>query len=175
MERADNIMGGRIFSSLVPGVLGILGVIIANFPVSILGGLVPPPLLAFMPLYFWAMVRPDLMTPFWAFVLGILQDLLTGGPPGVWAAAFLAAYFLIDRQRDILASLSGIGAIAGFAVAALTACITASLIVGLYYWHMPPVAAMLVQFAVTVLFYIPGVVLLGIVHRRLVGPYRSDF
>ena len=58
------------------------------------------------------------MTPFWAFVLGILQDLLSGGPPGVWAASFLAAYFLIDRQRDILAGLSGIGAIAGFAVPA---------------------------------------------------------
>jgi len=41
-------------------------VIVANFPVSLLGGLVPPPLLGFMPLYFWAMVRPDLMTPFWA-------------------------------------------------------------------------------------------------------------
>ena len=175
MERAGNIMGGRILSSIVPGALGILGVIVANFPVSVLGGLVPPPLLAFMPLYFWAMVRPDLMTPFWAFVLGILQDLLSGGPPGVWAAAFLAAYFLIDRQRDILAGLSGIGAIAGFAVSALAACLTASLIVGFYYWHRPPIAPMLEQFAMTVLFYIPGVFLLGIVHRRLVGPYRSDF
>ncbi len=175
MERAGNIMGGRLLSSIVPVVLGILGVLIANFPVSILGGLVPPPLLVFMPLYFWAMVRPDLMTPFWVFMLGILQDLLSGGPPGVWAASFLGAYFLIDRQRDMLAGLSGIGAIAGFAVSALTACVTAYVIVGLYYWHLPPLAPMMVELAMTVLFYIPALFALGVVHRRLVGPYRSDF
>ncbi|MGZ5960566.1 MAG: hypothetical protein ACXWLE_05710 [Rhizomicrobium sp.] len=168
-------MGGRLLSSIVPVVLGILGVVIANFPVSILGGLVPPPLLVFMPLYFWAMVRPDLMTPFWVFMLGILQDLLSGGPPGVWAASILGAYFLIDRQRDMLAGLSGIGAIAGFAVSALTACVTAYVIVGLYYWHLPPLAPMMVELAMTVLFYIPALFALGVVHRRLVGPYRSDF
>ena len=175
MEHAVNIMAGRFLSSIVPVTFGILGVVIANFPVSLLGGLVPPALLVFMPLYFWAMVRPDLMTPFWAFVLGILQDLLSGGPAGVWAASFLAAYFLIDRQRDMLAGLSGIGAVAGFAVAALTACLTAYAIVAVYYWHLPPAAPMLLQLAMTVLFYIPGVVLLGFVHRRLVGPYRSEF
>jgi rod shape-determining protein MreD len=168
-------MGGRLLSSIVPVALGILGVVVANFPVSILGGLVPPALFVFMPLYFWAMVRPDLMTPFWAFVLGILEDLLSGGPAGVWAAAFLAAYFLIDRQRDMLAGLSGIGAVAGFAVASSTACLTAYAIVALYYWHLPPAMPMLLQLAMTVLFYIPVAVMLGSVHRRLVGPYRSDF
>jgi rod shape-determining protein MreD len=175
LERAGSIMGGRFLSSIVPVALGILGVFIANFPVSVLGGLVPPPLLVFMPLYFWGMVRPDLMTPAWVFVLGILQDLLSGGPPGVWAASFLGAYFLIDRQRDMLAGLSGVGAIAGFAVSALAACVTAYAIVTLYYWHFPPLATMLVQLAMTVLFYIPAVFVLGIAHRRLVGPYRSDF
>lgn len=175
MEHAGNIMGGRFLSSSVPVALGVLAVIVANFPVSILGGLVPAPLLVFMPLYFWAMVRPDLMTPFWAFALGILQDLLSGGPPGVWAASFIGAYFLIDRQRDMLAGLSGIGAIAGFAVAALAACLTATVIVGIYYWHLPPIAPMLLQLGMTVLFYIPAVVALSFVHRRLVGPYRSDF
>ena len=168
-------MGGRVLSSLTPVALGILGVLIASFPVSVLGGLVPPPLLVFMPLYFWAMVRPDLMTPFWAFALGVFQDFFSGGPPGVWAASFLAAYFLIDRQRDVLAGLSGIGAIAGFAVATLSACVTAYVIVALYYWHLPPVAPLLVELAMTVLFYIPAVFVMGVVHRHIVGPYRSDF
>lgn len=175
LERAGNFMGGRVLSSIVPVALAILGALISNFPVSVLGGLIPPPLLVFMPLYFWAMVRPDLMTPFWVFVLGILQDLLSGGPPGVWAASFLGAYFLIDRQRDMLAGLSGVGAISGFAVSALSACAAAYVIVALYYWHFPPLAPMLVELAMTVLFYIPAVFVLGIVQRRLVGPYRSDF
>lgn len=175
MERTSSIMGGRVLSSIAPVGLGILGALIANFPVSFLGGLVPPPLFVFMPLYFWAMVRPDLMTPFWAFALGVFQDFLSGGPPGVWAASFLAAYFLIDRQRDMLAGLSGIGAIAGFAVAALSACVSAYIIVAFYYWHLPPVAPLLVELVMTVLFYIPAVFVIGVIHRRVVGPYRSDF
>jgi rod shape-determining protein MreD len=166
-------MGGRFLSSITPAALGIFGVLLANFPVSFLGGLVPPPLFVFMPLYFWAMVRPDLMTPFWAFALGVLQELMFGGPQEVWATR--SSPLLPDTDRNILAVLSGVGAIAGFAVAALAACICAYVIVGFYYWHLPPVAPLLVELAMTVLFYIPAVFVIGIVHRRLVGPYRSDF
>ena len=49
----------------------------------------------------------------------MLEDLFSGGPPGVWAASFVAAYALVDRQRDTFAGLSGIGAILGFAAAML--------------------------------------------------------
>ena len=175
MERAGSIMGGRILSSIVPVTLAILGALIANFPVSLFGGLLPPPLLVFMPLYFWAMVRPDLMTPFWVFMLGVLEDFLSGGPPGVWAASFLAAYFLIDRQRDMLASLSGAGAIVGFAIAALAACGTAYGIVCVYDWQILPLAPVMAELAITVFVYVFAVFVLGGIHRRLVGPLRSDF
>ena len=39
------------------------GRFVANIPVSLVGGLLPPPLLALMPVYFWCLVRPDLMPP----------------------------------------------------------------------------------------------------------------
>ena len=175
MERAGNLMGGRFLSAIIPVGLGILGVMIANFPVSFLGGLVQPPLLVLMPLYYWAIVRPDLMSPFWIFALGVLQDLFSGGPPGVWAASFLATYALIDNQRDILASLSGVGAIVGFAVCAMLACGCAYVIVALYYWHLPPLAPTMAEVAVTVFLYVFAVFLLGGIHHRLVGPLRSDF
>src|ERR1700684_1414915 len=122
-------MSSRFLSAIVPVLLGILGALAANFPVSFLGNLVPPPLLSFMPLYFWAIVRPDLMTPFWAFMLGLLEDFLSGGPPGIWAASYVAAYAFIDNWRDMLAGLSGVGALAGFAFAALVAVASAYLIV----------------------------------------------
>lgn len=175
MERVANIMSWRILSNLIPVTLAILGVLVANFPVSFLGGHVAPPLLGFMPLYFWAIVRPDLMTPFWAFFLGVLEDLLSGGPPGVWAASFLAAYALIDRQRDMLAGLSGVGALVGFAIAALTACISAYAIVSILNWTLLPLAPVMGELAVTVILYTFAVFILGGIHRRLVGPLRSDF
>ena len=174
MERAGNPMGGRLLSSVTPAALGVLGALIANFPVSFVNNQVPPPLLSFMPLYFWGIVRPDLMTPFWAFVLGVLEDFLSGGPPGVWAASYLAAYAFFDRQRDMLAGLSGIGALTGFAVSALIACASAYVIVDLYHWQIQPAAPLMAELAMTVAIYVLAVFVLGAIHRRVVGPLRSD-
>ncbi len=175
MERMSTIMGSRIIASAIPATLAILGVLIANLPVSFLGGIVPPPLLGLMPVYFWCLVRPDLMPPFWALIIGLLEDVLSGGPPGVWAVSFVVTYAAIDRQRDAFAGLSGLGAILGFATAAAIACATAYGVVALYYWRMPPLAPVMGELAMTVFFYLPGAVFLGLVHRRLVGPLRSDF
>ena len=173
MERS--FTGNRIVASVIPVTLAILGGLIANTPVSFLGGIVPPPLLGLMPVYFWCLVRPDLMPPFWAFAIGLLEDILSGGPPGVWAVAFVVTYAAIDRQRDAFAGLSGLGAILGFATAAALACACAYGVVAFYYWRLPPLAPVMGELATTVFFYLPVVAFLGLVHRRLVGPLRSDF
>jgi rod shape-determining protein MreD len=172
MERASVMVGG-FFAGIVPFACGIVGALLANLPVSFTSGLLPPPLLALMPVYFWCLVRPDLMPPWAAFVLGLVQDLLSGMPPGVWAASFIAAYALLDRQRDSFASLSGLGALLGFGVAAFVANICAYLLVALYFRHWPPLAPMLGLLIVTVVLYVPCVFVLGIVHRRLVGSART--
>jgi len=173
MERA--IMGSRILASVIPVSLAILGVLIANLPVSFLGGIVPAPLLGLMPIYFWCLVRPDLMPPFWAFAVGILEDMLSGGPAGVWTLSFVVTYALVDRQRDAFAGLSGLGAILGFATAAAVACASAYWVEALYYWRLPPLAPVMGELAMSVVFYVPAAMFLGLVHRRLVGPLRSDF
>jgi rod shape-determining protein MreD len=174
MERVGSIMSSKLLSSMVPVLFGVLGVLAANLPISFLGGWVPPPLLSLMPVYFWCLVRPDLMSPGWAFAIGVLEDIMSGGPPGIWAASFVATYAVIDRQRDAFAGLSGWGAVLGFATAALVACGTDYLIVGVYYARLVPLAPYVKEFFVTVLFYVPMAFMLGFVHRRLVGPLRSD-
>ena len=173
MERI--LIGNRITAAIIPVSLALLGVVVANMPVSFLGGIVPAPLFGLMPLYFWCLVRPDLMPPFWALVIGVLEDLLSGGPPGVWAVAFVATYALLDRQRDMFAGLSGFGAIMGFATASAFACANAYLVVAVYYWRIPPLAPVMGELAMSVIFYLPVVIVLGFVHRRFVGPMRSDF
>ncbi len=91
MERLGFSASGMM-AATVPFLCGAIAVAFANLPVSVLGGLVPPPLLALMPVYFWCLVRPDLMPPAAAFAIGVLEDLFSGGPPGVWGASFVAAY-----------------------------------------------------------------------------------
>src|ERR1700760_3194551 len=124
-DSARLLMGAKVIAALVPFVCGLLGVIFSNIPVTLFGGLVPPPLLGFIPIYFWCLVRPDLMTPAAAFAIGILQDVMSGGPPGIWTLSFVVAYAVIQRQRDAFAGLSGVAAVLGFATAMLIVCAVA--------------------------------------------------
>lgn len=171
-------LGFSIFSALgatLPFLCGVLGAVIANMPVSILGGLVPPPLLAFMPVYFWCLVRPDLMPPPAALALGALEDLLCGGAMGVWALAFIAGYAFADRERDAFAGLSGFGAALGFAAAMLLVATTAFIIVAVTQNRLPPLEPVVLMVVMSVLLYLPVLSLLNLMHHRLIGPLRSEF
>ena len=164
-----------LFAAVVPVFCGLLGAVLANMPVSLSGGTVPPPLLAFMAVYFWCLVRPDLMPPAAAFAVGLGQDLLCGGPPGLWTASFIAAYALLDRQRESFAALAGVGAILGFALAMLVVSGAAYLIGWFYFGRLPPVTPLVLQLAVSVVCYIPVLPLLNGIQHRIVGPLRSEF
>jgi rod shape-determining protein MreD len=173
-DRARLMTGARVLSALLPVTCGLLGVLVSNLPVTLFGGLVPPPLLGFIPIYFWCLVRPDLMTPSAAFFIGILQDVMSGGPPGIWTVSFVVAYAVVQRQRDAFAGLAGLAAVLGFATALLIVCAVAYLFTALLY-HMTPLGPMVGELAISVLFYVPGAFVIGSLHRRLVGPLRSDF
>src|ERR1700761_5369395 len=161
-ERAGSLMGTRFFTALIPLLCGLFAVLIANMPITLVGGLVPAPLLGLIPIYFWCLVRPDLMTPTATFIIGVFQDILAGGPPGVWTLGFVLTYAVVARQRDSFAGLSGLGAVLGFATAALITCTTAYLVTAaLYYGHMPPLGPIVGELAMTVLFYIPGAYVIG--------------
>ena len=168
-------MGTRLFTALIPLLCGLLAVLVANVPVTLVGGLVPAPLLGLIPIYFWCLVRPDLMTPTATFLIGILLDILGGGPPGVWTLAFVLTYAVVARRRDSFAGLSGLGAVLGFATAALITCFVAYVTVAFWYMHLPLLGPIVGELAITVLFYIPGAYVIGSIHRRLVGPLRADF
>src|SRR5690348_14149481 len=70
VERAGFHIGGRLISSVTPVSLALLGAVIANLPVTLSGNHLPAPLLGLMPLYFWALLRPDLVTPAWVALIG---------------------------------------------------------------------------------------------------------
>lgn len=57
------------------------------------------PLFPLITLYIWAVRRPRYVPPWLIFIVGLLQDLLIGGPMGVWALSYLVA-FAIARPRE---------------------------------------------------------------------------
>ena len=62
----------------------------------------------------------------------------------------------------------------GFATAALIACASTYFIIALYYWQIPLISPIVAELAMTAVFYVPGAYLVGLIHRRLVGPLRSE-
>jgi len=164
---------GTALANLMPVLSGFLGVIIADVPLSATGGALPPPLFALMPIYFWCLVRPDLMRPGAVFAIGLAHDLLSGGPPGAWAAGFLVAYAFVDRQRDVFAGLASWGAILGFAAVALIASAVAYAIVAIAYTRLPPLAPLMLQIGMSVLFYVPALAAMNGFQHRFIGPLRS--
>jgi|WetSurMetagenome_2_1015567.scaffolds.fasta_scaffold614968_2 rod shape-determining protein MreD len=175
MERLGGFFHTRFFANAIPVFFGLIGVVITDVPISLVGGWIPSPMYALMPIYFWCLVRPDLMSPGWAFVIGVAHDVLSGGPPGAWAASFVATYAVIDKQRDAFAGLSGWGAVLGFATGAMIACAANYAINSLLAWRILPAGYWITALAVTSLMYALALPFLGWVHRKVVGPLRSDF
>ena len=173
-DRASSLMAGRFLVGVLPLMAGFFAVMLSNIPVALVGGLIPAPLLGLIPVYFWCLVRPDLMTPAAALTIGFAEDMMSGGPPGVWTLAFVLTYAVVARQRDSFAGLSGLGAVLGFSTAALITCFVAYGVVAISYGHMPPLGPIVGELVMTVLFYIPGAYMVGAVHRRFIGPLRSD-
>jgi rod shape-determining protein MreD len=164
----------RLVAALLPGAIAVFLVLLVNLPVSMTGRLLPAPVLALAAVYYWVLVRADLMPPVLVFLIGLLEDVLSGGPPGLWAAGFVAAYALTDRQRETLAGLPGFGAVLGFAGAMLLATLTAYCLASAVYLRFAPVGSVLLEALITVAFYPLIAFPMGWIHRRLVGPMRRE-
>jgi rod shape-determining protein MreD len=84
---------------LFPFALSVLMVVLSVVPLPIPGnGLVMPPL-GLMAVYYWAIHRPDLVPAIAVFVLGLLEDILSGAPTGVNTVMFLLVYGIMRSQR----------------------------------------------------------------------------
>ena len=179
LERAGTAPRFRFLIGLTPLLCGLACALLTNIPISLLGGLVPPPLLALVPVYFWCLMRPDLMTPVVVLTIGFAEDVMSGGPPGVWTLSFVLTYGLVARYRENFAGLAGLAAVVGFAVAATFACAAAYSIVAALAFitpgaHFPPIGSSISELAMTVLFYAPAVLVVSWLHHRLIGASRGD-
>ena len=164
----------RILASLSPAILGAFAIALANLPVSFTGGLLPPPLLGLAVVYFWTLLRPDLMPPLLVLLLGLWEDFLSGGQPGLWAIGYLVAYAVTDRQRDAFAGLSSWGVMVGFSIAMLSGAGAVYAAASLIFWQVSPVQPLLVQSIVTIVLYPLLAAMLGLFYRHIVGASRAD-
>ena len=78
-----------------------------------------------MAVYFWGLHRPELMPTWASFLLGLVQDLLSGGLLGVNALVLLCLALAAASQRRFLGGASFLAIWAGFVVNAAGAAVLA--------------------------------------------------
>ena len=81
------------------------------------------PTLALMAVYYWGLHRADLLPAPAIFVVGFLQDILSGGPLGMNTVIFLAVYGICVSQRRFFYGKSFLVVWWGFMVVAAGALI----------------------------------------------------
>ena len=93
-QRIDNPV-----ARLLPIATTLLATVISIQPAHIPGYAALTPAFTLMAVYHWTIYRPDLLSPFALFLVGITQDLLAGVPPGVTALVLLLTRAVVLRHR----------------------------------------------------------------------------
>lgn len=91
---------------LTPFILTLALVILNAVPLHLPGLARIAPLLPLMAIYHWAIFRPRLLPAWVVFLIGVLQDVLSGTPIGVNALVFLAVYGAVLSQKKFFTGKS---------------------------------------------------------------------
>ena len=146
--RLDNLA-----RSLTPFALGIVLVLVSVIPMQIPGFARVVPLLALIAVHHWTIFRPDLMPAFAVFLIGLMQDLLSGGPPGVNALVFLTVYGVVLWQRRFFVGKSFMITWLGFAIVSAGAALQSWGLVSAYNQAFVDPKALLHQYGLTIGFF----------------------
>lgn len=89
-----------------PLVLTLAVVILKVVPLRLPEFAVIAPDLVLMAVFYWTVHRPDLLRAWGAFIVGLLDDILTGTPLGVSSLVLLLVHWTIITQHRLFRSLS---------------------------------------------------------------------
>lgn len=146
---------------LIPAGLSIVLVMLAVIPLPIPGYAAIVPMLALCSVFFWAVHYPSLLPPLVIFLIGLVQDVLTGAQLGQGAVVLLLAYGAVVRQRVFFRNKSFLVIWWSFMIVALGAGFLAWALASLFGGRFIPPGAAFVQVLVTIAVY---PLLTGILH-----------
>jgi len=143
----------RLVSVLIPTVTAIVFVLAGVVPAGVPGFSAVTPLMSVTAVFFWVVARPALMPPAAVFGIGLLQDVLSGGPIGLWALTLLMVQYLSISQRQFLVGQSFVLGWAGFTSIVVAAAMLSWGAASIYYDVLLSPMPVFVQAALTVFIY----------------------
>ncbi|WP_395826302.1 rod shape-determining protein MreD [Elstera sp.] len=152
---------------VTPAAMTFVFALLSVTPLRMPDGLTVTPSLSLMAVYYWTIYRPDLMPPALIFLIGIVQDVVSGAYLGLTPLLLLGTYaFALSQRRAFLGKPFAL-AWGGFFLVLLATTSFTWIIVSLIARTPVPLLQPALQFLSTLLLF-PLVVWLFVrTHRRL--------
>ncbi len=163
--RAEGL--SRLAKAATPTALGLFGVIALALPVRLFEGHLPMPVIPLAVVFFWSVYAPNYLPALSVFFVGLLQDLLSGGPLGLWPAVYLITQYIVLSQRFYFLGREQRVVWLGFALAAAGAGIILWLIMSLMSGVLLPIRSLALQMLATVAIYPAFGFAFSHLHRRV--------
>jgi rod shape-determining protein MreD len=104
--------------TLAPAALTFVLMVVGFLPLQLPYFAAPAPMFSVIAVFYWSTYRPDLMPAPLAFALGLVHDVLSGGPIGLMALVLTLVHAFCINQRRILVGKSFVLGWVGFAFVA---------------------------------------------------------
>jgi rod shape-determining protein MreD len=138
---------------LPPAAICVVATLVLSLPIKVFGLQLPEPVFAMAPAFAWAVIRPSILPPFVLTGLGLFQDVLWGGPLGLWPLCLLTLYGLAFSVRRVLAS-EGFWALgAWFAAICAVSFAVGLLLTAFVSGEVPSLLGVAMQFAPTIALF----------------------
>ncbi|PJB71442.1 MAG: rod shape-determining protein MreD [Alphaproteobacteria bacterium CG_4_9_14_3_um_filter_47_13] len=125
------------------------------------------PQFVLMAVYYWAIYRPTLLPIFFCFIIGLVMDVLSGMPPGIYALVLVTVHWLVREQRRFLMGQPYSTIWAVFGVVSLVSVCVQWALYGLSSAHWSPLLPVLSSGALSLLLFPFVTLLLVVTHRML--------
>jgi rod shape-determining protein MreD len=142
-------------------------VLLSFVPLGRIFGWSNMPAFALMAIFYWAVVRPDMFPVYAVFVVGLLTDLLSAGPIGLWAFTYVLTYTIVLTQRFVIVNVAFSVFWFGFLLAGLVAGAVSWGLASLIFGALLPVRPVLTHILMTVAVFPLFAWLFGRIERRI--------
>lgn len=126
------------------------------------------PALSLIAVYYWSIYRPELLPAYAVFLIGLVQDILSGTPLGITALVLLVVHAIVSAQRRVFLGKTFLVEWWGFLLVAGGALAATWLIASLFFVALLPPGPVVVQLLLTVALYPPFMWVLSRIQRVLV-------
>ncbi len=124
--------------AMVPALLALVLATLTKLPLGDGTGGVPMPHLTLMLVYYWSIHRPELLPMPVVVGIGLYQDLIWGGPPGLNMLVLLIAQVILSNQQSLFTRRDFIVGWMGFVPVTVLAMGLSWIVASLYYGVIAP-------------------------------------